>query len=85
MNEVSPKIVKKIQTLTQIAAELRQGKHFNMTRFALLKSLCSDPEAAANFALHIANPHPWSKISPKSGDGIFWAEAGESGWPSNPS
>ena len=54
MNEVSPKIVEKIQTLVQIAAELRQGKDFKITRLTLLKSLCSDPETAAKFALHIA-------------------------------
>ena len=54
MNEVSPKILKTIQTLAQIAAELRQGKDFNVTRLTLLKSLCSDPEAAAKFALHLA-------------------------------
>lgn len=54
MNEVSPKIVKKIETLTQIAAELRQGKHFNITRLTLLKTLCSDPEAAAQFGLYLA-------------------------------
>ena len=55
MNEVSPKIVQKIQTLAQIAAELRQGKDFNITRLTLLKSLCSDPEAAAKFACHLAS------------------------------
>lgn len=54
MNEVSPKIVEKIQTLVQIAADLRQGKDFKVTRLTLLKSLCSDPEIAAKFALHIA-------------------------------
>ena len=54
MNEISPKIVKKIQTLAQIAAELRQGKDFNITRLTLLKDLCSEPEAAAQFARHIA-------------------------------
>jgi hypothetical protein len=54
MNEVSPKIVQKLQTLAQIAAELRQGKHFKVTRLTLLKSLCSDPEATAKFALHLA-------------------------------
>ena len=54
MNEVSPKILKTVQTLAQIAAELRQGKDFNITRLTLLKSLCSDPEAAAKFALHLA-------------------------------
>jgi len=54
MNEVSPKIVKKIQALAQIAAELRQGKNFKITRLTLLKGFCRDPEAAARFALQIA-------------------------------
>ena len=47
--------VKKIQTLAQIADDLRRGKHFNITRLTLLKSLCSDPEATAQFGLHLAN------------------------------
>jgi len=46
--------VKKIQKLAQIAAELRQGEHFRITRLTMLKSLCSDEEAAMEFALHIA-------------------------------
>jgi hypothetical protein len=54
MNEVSPKIIESIQTLLQIAAELRQGKDFKSSRLTPLKSLCSDPETAAKFALHIA-------------------------------
>ena len=54
MNEVPVATVRKIQTLAQIAADLRRGKDFNITRLTLLKSLCSDPEAAAQFALFIA-------------------------------
>ena len=54
MNEVPPKTLKKVQTLTEIAADLRQGKDFNITRLTTLKNLCSDPEAAAQFALYIA-------------------------------
>ena len=37
-----------------MAADLRQGKHFNITRLTLLKSLCTDPQAASCFALHLA-------------------------------
>jgi hypothetical protein len=55
MTEVPANIVKKIQTLAQMAAELRQGRDFSITRLTLLKSLCSDPEAAAKFALHLAS------------------------------
>jgi len=54
MNDGSTKIVKKIQTLAQIAADLRTGKNHNITRLTMLKSLCSDPEAAAAFALYVA-------------------------------
>jgi len=54
MNGVPAKTVKKIQTLAQIAVELRQGEHFKITRLTMLKSLCSDEEAAMKFALHIA-------------------------------
>ena len=53
MKEVPPKTLKKIQTLAQIAVDLRQGKDFNITRLTMLKSLYSDPDAA-QFALYIA-------------------------------
>ena len=54
MEQPSPAVVKKIQALAKIAADLRQGKDYNITRLTLIKSLCSDPDAAAKFALHIA-------------------------------
>lgn len=54
MNEVPAKTLKKIHALAQIAADLRRGKDFNITRLTMLKSLCSDPEAAAQFALYLA-------------------------------
>jgi hypothetical protein len=47
-------MVKKTQALAQIAADLRQGQHFNITRLTIIKSLCSEPDAAAKFAIHIA-------------------------------
>jgi hypothetical protein len=53
-SNVPPTTVKKIRTLTQIAADLRQGKDYNITRLTMLKSLCSDEDAAAQFALYIA-------------------------------
>lgn len=37
-----------------MAEELRQGKNFNVTRLTSLKSLCADPQAAAQFCLHLA-------------------------------
>ena len=54
MKEVPAKTVKKVRTLAQIAADLRQGEDFNITRLTVLKSLCSDPDAAAQFALYLA-------------------------------
>ena len=54
-NQPPPAVVKKIQALAKIAADLRHGKDYNITRLTLIKSLCSDPDAAAKFALNIAN------------------------------
>jgi len=54
MEQPTPAVVKKIQTLAKIAVDLRQGQDFNITRLTILKSLCDDPEAAAKFALYIA-------------------------------
>ena len=52
--QVSRTIVRRIQTLAEIAAELRQGKSFKVTRLTLLKNLCNRPEDAAKFAVHLA-------------------------------
>ena len=54
MIEVPLKTLKKLRTLAQIASDLRQGKDFNITRLTMLKGLCSDPDAAAQFALYLA-------------------------------
>jgi hypothetical protein len=53
-NQPTPAVLKKIQALAEIAAHLRQGQRFNITRLTLIKSLCSDPDAAAKFAVYIA-------------------------------
>ncbi len=53
-NQPSPAVVKKIQALAKLAADLRQGQNFNITKLTIIKSLCSDPDAAAKFALFIA-------------------------------
>ncbi len=53
-NDVPPKTTKKLQSLAQMAADLRQDRHFDITRLTVLKSLCSDPKTAATFALHLA-------------------------------
>ncbi len=50
----NPQIVKKVKKLSEIAEELRQGKHFSATRLTTIKSLCDEPEAAAAFALYLA-------------------------------
>ncbi len=49
-----PQIVKKVKKLSEIAEELRQGKDFPVTRLTTIKSLCGEPEAAAAFALFLA-------------------------------
>jgi hypothetical protein len=48
------KVVPKIRQLATIARELREGASFNITRLTMLKSLCEDATAAAQFALHLA-------------------------------
>jgi len=47
-------VVPKIRRLAQMAAALRQGEHFEVTRLTTLKSLCEDAQAAAHFAFHLA-------------------------------
>jgi hypothetical protein len=47
-------VVPKIRRLAQMAAALRQGDHFEVTRLTTLKSLCEDAQAAAQFALYLA-------------------------------
>jgi hypothetical protein len=48
------KAAPKIRRLAQIAAELRKGDHFEVTRLTTLKSLCEDSQAAVQFALYLA-------------------------------
>src|SRR5262245_19825670 len=48
------KVIPKIRRLAQMAAELQQGNHFEVTRLTTLKSLCEDAQAAAHFAVHLA-------------------------------
>jgi len=48
------KAAPKIRRLAQLAAELREGDHFNITRLTTLKSLCEDAKATVQFAFHIA-------------------------------
>src|SRR3954453_16480736 len=50
----SPQIVNKVKKLAEIAEGLHQGKDFQVTRLTTIKSLCGEPEAAAAFALFLA-------------------------------
>ncbi len=47
-------IIKKVEKLSEIAQELRQGNKFHVTRLTTIKSLCAEPEAATAFALFLA-------------------------------
>ena len=67
-NQPPPAVVKKIQALAKIAADLRHGKDYNITRLTLIESLCSDPDAAAKFALHIAKLAQRQFKARRSGD-----------------
>lgn len=50
----SDPLVTNVRTLTRIATELQQGESFSITRLTMLKRLCADSDAAARFALHLA-------------------------------
>src|SRR3954468_12105051 len=50
----SPQIVNKVKKLAEIAEGLHQGKDFPVTRLTTIKSLCGELEAAAAFALFLA-------------------------------
>jgi hypothetical protein len=51
---IADPVLKKVERLEGIAAELRQGKDFSITRLTVLKSLCEEPKAAGEFALFLA-------------------------------
>ena len=55
----NPQIVKKVKKLSEVAEELRQGKDFPVTRLTTIKGLCEGPEAAAAFALFLAQRMAW--------------------------
>jgi hypothetical protein len=50
----SDALANRVKKLDQIAAELRQGASFNITRLTVMKRLCAEPTAAARFALYLA-------------------------------
>jgi hypothetical protein len=47
-------VLLKIRKLAQLATDLRQGKHFPVTRLTILKSLCQEPDVANRFVLVLA-------------------------------
>ena len=55
-------VVQKVRKLAEIAASLRQGKDFSITRLTALKGLCEDPRAAHAFALFLAR-HARQKLA----------------------
>jgi hypothetical protein len=46
-------VLRKVERLAGIAAELREGKNFAVTRLTVLKTLCEDRRAAGEFALFL--------------------------------
>ena len=53
-NVIDPeKAAVKIQRLRDIAAQLRIGQDFQITRLTLLKEFCADPAATAKFGLYL--------------------------------
>ena len=54
LNVIDPdKAAVKINRLVEIAAQLRNGQHFQITRLTLLKGLCEDQTAAMRFGLYL--------------------------------
>ncbi len=45
----------KVRKLAQIARELSGGANYSITRLTTLKSLCEDPDVAAQFAVYLAS------------------------------
>ncbi len=68
LNVIDPdKAAVKINRLVEIAAQLRNGQHFQITRLTLLKEFCSDPADTVAFGLHLtqlARPKAKKKFRP---------------------
>jgi hypothetical protein len=47
-------VLRKVRKLRQLAADLRRGHSFQVTRLTVLKSLCGEPALANRFALYLA-------------------------------
>jgi hypothetical protein len=50
----NPQIIEKVKTLSKIAEALRQGNRYHVTRLTIIKSFCTEPEAAPAFALFLS-------------------------------
>ena len=48
-------VIGKVRKFAEIAAALRAGENFNITRLTGIKSLCKEPESARAFALFLAS------------------------------
>lgn len=51
---VPKEVVARVRKLGQLAADLRRGEHFEVTRLTSLKSLCREPAAANRFVTYLA-------------------------------
>ena len=78
MDNTTSQITRKIRRLAQVAAALREGDSFNITRLTTLKSLCEDTDATAQFALHLAKL-AYSKMRAQEGPSHLDAEKWEYG------
>src|ERR1043165_2805025 len=53
-NSVPRDVLLKVRKLAEIAADLRRGENFEITRLTSLKSLCRDPSVANRFVVYLA-------------------------------
>ena len=55
MPEVPPRdAARKIRKLRQLAADLREGESYQVTRLTVVKGLCADPAVANRSVAHLA-------------------------------
>lgn len=70
-------LASRVPQLDQLAAELRQGACFSITRLTLVKRLCAEPAAAARFALYLAGltrARMWQQARPSHLDAERWED-----------
>ena len=54
INPVASRVTPRLRKLAQMASELRRGRSFNITRLTTIKGFCTDPDAATQFAVFLA-------------------------------